>query len=95
MRFAFCIQQNVSRLDVAMQNAVFMRVMHCARHLRDEFRRLPERHRRVCYYFVKLAAFDELHAEVAVAITLAYLVDGDDAWDDRDSPQLPLPNESA
>ena len=31
-------------------------------------------------YFVKLAAFDELHAEVAVAVTLAYLVDGHDAW---------------
>ena len=30
-------------------------------------------------YFVKLAAFDELHAEVAGAIALADFVDGDDA----------------
>ena len=35
VRFAFCIEENVSRFDVAMQNAVFMRVMHRARHLRD------------------------------------------------------------
>ena len=39
MRFAFFIEQNVSRLDVAMQNAVLMRVMHGARDLRDQFHR--------------------------------------------------------
>jgi hypothetical protein len=42
MRFAFCIEQNVSRFDVAMQNAVFMRVMHSACHLGDEFHCLPD-----------------------------------------------------
>ena len=31
-------------------------------------------------HFVKLAAFDELHAEVARAIALADFVDGNDAW---------------
>jgi hypothetical protein len=30
-------------------------------------------------YFVKLAAFDKLHAEVALAIALTDLVDWDDA----------------
>ena len=35
MRFAFCIEQNVSRLDVAMQNAVLMRVVNGARDLGD------------------------------------------------------------
>ena len=35
MRFAFCIEQNVPRLDVAMQNAVLVRVMNSARDLRD------------------------------------------------------------
>jgi hypothetical protein len=30
-------------------------------------------------YFVQLAAFDELHAEIASTIRLAYLVDGHDA----------------
>jgi len=31
-------------------------------------------------YFVKLAAFDEVHAEVAMTIALPYLMDGDNAW---------------
>jgi hypothetical protein len=31
-------------------------------------------------YFVKLTTFYKLHAEIALAIPLAYLVDGDDAW---------------
>ena len=63
-----------------MQNAVFMRVMNSACYLRDQFRRLPDRHRLAPDYFVKLAAFDELHAEVARAIALADLVNGNNAW---------------
>ena len=31
-------------------------------------------------HFVKLAAFDEVHAKVALAIALANLVNGDNAW---------------
>ena len=34
----------------------------------------------VLNYFVKLTAFDELHAEVTLAIALAYLVDWNDTW---------------
>ena len=78
MRFAFFIEQNVSRFYVAMQNAVFVRVMHGAGYLRDKFRRLPDRHRRASDYFVKLAAFDELHAEIARAIALTDFVDRND-----------------
>ena len=62
-----------------MQNAVFVRVMNGARHLGNEFHRLPDRNRRVFNYFIKLTAFDELHAEVALPIALAHFVDGDDA----------------
>ena len=36
-------------------------------------------HRRVFNHFVKLTAFDKLHAEVALPIALANLVNGDDA----------------
>ena len=57
-----------------------MRVVHGACHLCDEFHRLPDGHRRVFNYFVKLTAFDKLHAEVALPIALAYLVNRDDAW---------------
>ena len=63
-----------------MQNAVLMRVMNRAGHLGDQFRRVPDRHRRAPDDFVKLAAFDEFHAEVARAIALADFVDGNDAW---------------
>src|SRR5882724_8006923 len=80
MRFALLIQQNVSRLDVSMQNTMFIRVMHSAGHLCDEADRLPDRKRSMFNYLVKLAAFDKLHTEVAVAIALAHLVDRDDAW---------------
>ena len=31
-------------------------------------------------HFIQLAAFDELHAEVALAIALADLVNGNNAW---------------
>jgi hypothetical protein len=31
-------------------------------------------------YFIKVTAFDELHAEIALAVPFAYLVDGNDAW---------------
>ena len=41
---------------------------------------LPNRHRLTLDHFVKLAAFNELHAEVALAIALADLVNGNDAW---------------
>jgi hypothetical protein len=35
VRFAFAIQQNVSRLNVTMQNTVLMRVVNGARDLGD------------------------------------------------------------
>ena len=91
MRFAFCIQQDVSRFDVAMQNAVFMSIMDCARQLRDEFHRTTDRHWLAPDHFVKLAALDEFHAEVAGAIALADFVNGNDAWMHQGWLRLPLP----
>src|SRR5262245_17542125 len=78
MRFALCVQQDVPRLDVTMENAVFVRVMNSARYPGDEFRRLPNRHRRPPNDFVKLAAFDEFHAEIARTVALADFVDWND-----------------
>ena len=40
---------------------------------------LPDRHRLAPDYFIKLAALNEVHAEVAVTIALADLVDWDNA----------------
>ena len=62
-----------------MQDAVFMRVVHGACHLCDEFHRLPDGHRRVFNYFVKLTAFDKLHAEVALTVALAHFINRHDA----------------
>src|SRR6266436_478628 len=79
MRFAFRIEQDVSRLDITMQNSMFMRVMNGACDVRDQLRRAPNRHRLAPGHFVELSAFDEFHAEVARAIALAYFVDSNDA----------------
>src|SRR5262245_3580699 len=54
--------------------------MHGTCHSGDELHRLPNRHRRMFNYFVKLTTFNELHAEVTLAVALAHLVDGNDAW---------------
>src|SRR5512132_3140023 len=78
MRFTFCIEQNVSRFDVSVENSMFMRVMDGAGHLRYEVGCLPDRHRRPPNDLVKLTAFNKLHAEVARTITLADFVDWND-----------------
>ena len=79
MRFAIRVEQNVSRLNVAMEDSVLVGVMDSARHFDDYVRCLPHRHWRTAYHFIKLAAFDELHAEVTGAVTLAYFVNRNDA----------------
>ena len=80
MRFAFLIKQNVTRLDVAMQDTVLMRIVDRACQLRDEFRCATDRHRLAPGHFIKLAALDEVHAEVAVTVALADFVNWDNAW---------------
>jgi hypothetical protein len=79
MWFAFYIEQDISRFDVSMQDAVFVRVMNGASYLCNELRRLPCRHRVTADYFIKLTAFDEFHAEIAGTLALAYFVDGNNA----------------
>jgi len=56
-----------------------MRVVHGPRHLRDQFRRLPDRHWPAPDYFIQLSTFDELHTEVTGTIALAHFVDWNDA----------------
>src|SRR4029077_7682035 len=73
---------------------VLVCVMHGARHLGNQFRRLANRHRRAPDYFVELTAFNELHAEVALAIALAHFVDGNDAWMLKVGSGLFLPSEA-
>jgi hypothetical protein len=63
-----------------VQNTVLVRVMHGAGDLCDELYRLPDRKRHLFNDFVEPAAFDELHAEIALAIALAYLIDRHNTW---------------
>src|SRR5207248_11054904 len=79
MRFAVCVEQDVSRFDVAMQNAALVSVVNCARDFGNQFHGAPDRHWFVPYHFIELAAFDKFHAEVAGAIALADFVDWNDA----------------
>ena len=75
MRLAVFIQQDVSRLDVAMQNSMLVRELHRARNFYQQFRCAPWRHRRAADYFVELTAFDEFHTEVARSVAFADFVD--------------------
>src|SRR2546430_13451582 len=79
MRFAFCIEQDVPWFDVSMQNSVFMRVMHRARQLNNQFHCRPDRHRFTLEDYIELAAFDQAHAEVASTIALADFINWNDA----------------
>src|SRR5262249_8673400 len=74
----FLIQQNVPRLDVTVENSMFVRVVHGACDLRDELGGPPDRHRLAPNNLVKLHAFDKLHAEIARAIALADFVNRND-----------------
>jgi hypothetical protein len=53
--------------------------MHSARDFRDEFHRLPDRPGGAPDYFIKLAAFDEFHAEVTRPVAFAHFVYRDNA----------------
>ena len=80
MRFAFFIKQDVSRLDVSMQNAVLVGVMHGARQFRDEFRCATDGYRLAPNHFVQLAAFDQIHAEVTATVALPDFMNWNDGW---------------
>src|SRR5215217_1002490 len=78
MRFAFCIEQNVSRFNISMKNAAVVSVMNSARELRDQFRCGAARHRLAFKELVERPALDEPHAEVARSATLAHVVNRND-----------------
>src|SRR5207247_7992999 len=77
MRFTALIQQNVPGLNVTMQDAMLMCVLHGARNFCNQLYRSPDWHGLACDHFIELATFDELHAEVTLGIALADFVDGD------------------
>jgi hypothetical protein len=82
MRLPFLIEQNIGWLDVAMQHAALVRVMHRAGHRRQQLRgparplRVPRLAGRV--QLAEVAALDEFHAEVMLPLVLPNLVDRHD-----------------
>jgi hypothetical protein len=78
MRFPFWIDQDVSRLYVAVEDTVLVRVMHSAGEPGNQFSCAADRHRLTPNELVERAAFNEFHAEVARPIALADFVNGND-----------------
>src|SRR5947208_4400400 len=79
MRFTFCVEQDVSGFDVAMQNAVLMCVGNGARQLGDQFGCATNRYRFALRDGIELAALHQSHAEVTGAVALSDFVNRDDA----------------
>src|SRR4030095_5622129 len=75
VRFTFCIYQNVSWLNVSMENTALVRVMQSAGEPGNQFHCTPDRQKLAPNELVKRGAFDQFHAEVARPITLANFVD--------------------
>ena len=80
MRFSLFIKQHVSRFDVPMQNAVFVGIVHGARQFCDQLHCATDRYRLLLNYFVELATFDQVHAEVATTIALTDFVNRNNEW---------------
>ena len=78
MRFAFSIQQDIPGFNVAMQNAALVCELDRVRDLDEQLDRAPRRHRIATNDFIKVTAFDELHAEIAGAVAFADFINGHD-----------------
>src|SRR5215467_7128369 len=63
-----------------MQDAVLVRVMHGAGQLHNQVHCPADRYWLALDHFIQLAAFNEVHAEIALAIAFADLKDGNDSW---------------
>ena len=74
MWFAILIEQNISRLDVAMQNAALVRELDRSRDFHEQFHRASDRYRLAPQNFIELSALDEFHTEVTRAVALADFV---------------------
>src|SRR6266436_140759 len=78
MRFTICIEQNIPRLNVSMQDAVLMGVMNRSRQPRDEFCCTSERHRLIPDNFIEFATLHQGHTEVARAVAFSDLMNWHD-----------------
>ena len=78
IRLAFGIDQDVRRLEVAVQHAAPMRVGDGSTNGSQQFGGLSRRQRPVGESLCQCGPFDQLHAEVRTAINLTDLIQRDD-----------------
>src|SRR5204863_2883532 len=76
--FTFGIEQNISRLNVAMQNPVLMRVVDGACQFRNQLRGSTDLYRLAFCHSVQRFAVAKAHAEITATIPFADLVNGYD-----------------
>src|SRR6266511_6140528 len=79
MWVAFCVYQDVSRLYVAMENAALVRIVQRSRQSCDKLGCPARCHLLPPGDFIEWPAFEQFHAEIAGAVTLSDLIDGNDA----------------
>jgi hypothetical protein len=76
-------KQDVGGLEVAVQDAVLVGVMHRPRHRRQQAGRRTRVFLQTRRVLAEVAALDELHGEVRPAVLFADFVDGHDVGQPR------------
>src|ERR1051326_87742 len=80
MRHTICVYQDVTGLNISMQDAALMCIGNSSRQLDDQFRGAPIRYGLSLGDFIKSSAFYQLHAEVAGTVAFPDLMNRDDTW---------------
>ena len=78
MRLVIRVEQDVRRLEVAVQHAALMGVMDRPRHLHHDLGRRPRPRGETIEFPGQAAALEQFHAEVQLPVPLAHLVDRHD-----------------
>ena len=74
-----CVDQDVGRLDVPVDQTSGMGVMQCIGNRGDQFRRISERRSSLCNPCRQVAAFDELrHHEAKSVFRATHVMNGHD-----------------
>ena len=87
------VEQDVGRLDVAVQHAGRVRGVQCARHLGEDLDRARRGQRPVGQHALEVRPVDEGHVQVRAAVDLAVRVDGHDVRLGKAGDEAGLPPE--
>src|SRR5690606_8982520 len=90
-----CVNQDIGRLDIAMNNALLMRRLQTTRHLRDQLQHPTRRWAESCGKRFQRLAIDILHAEKRPPPILAHFMDGHDIGMTQLGSRLGLTNKTS